>query len=189
MKIHPSSLGFLLVLACCSLAGADAELDRLRVSYEGAVERAVAPLRETYKQELLKLMDRHTRAGNLDAALEVRRELQDLTGEAFEQPGDGSSAIGERPGKEVETYFVDKTWRTPTGTNFTFNKDGKGARQFGNDLTAFRWKLRGKDTVEVTGPAKVGDKETTWYFRFFSPDEAYYGNSREAAQTRLELKK
>lgn len=171
------------------MAFADADLDRLRTSYEGAVERAVSPLRDTYKQELLKLMDRHTRAGNLDAALAVRRELQDLTGESFEQSGDGRGAIGERPGKEVETFFVDKTWRTPTGTNFTFNKDGKGSRNFGNDLTPFRWKLRGQDTVEVTGPSKGGGKDTTWFFRFFSSDEAYYGNSRETAQSPLELKK
>ncbi len=178
-----------LFLTCCPMAFADAELDRLRTSYEGAVERAVSPLRETYKQELLKLMDRHTRAGNLDAALAIRRELQDLTGEAFEQPGEGRTAIGERPGKEVETFFVDKTWRTPTGTSFTFNKDGKGSRQFGTDITSFRWKLRGQDTVEATGASNSKGKETTWYFRFFSAEEALYGSSRETAKSPLELKK
>ena len=190
MKIHPSvsCLVSFLLLANVPLACADAELDQLKSSYEGAVERAVSPLREKYKQELLKLMDRHTRAGNLTAALKVRRELQDLTGEVFEEPSDGRTAIGERQGKEVEKFFVEKTWRTPTGTNFTFNMDGKGTRQFGNDLTAFRWKLRGQDTVEAIGPGKVGGKDTTWYFRFFSQNEAYYGNSRETAQTRLEPK-
>ena len=34
---------------------ADAEMDRLKTSYEAAVERSVIPIRNTYEKELLKL--------------------------------------------------------------------------------------------------------------------------------------
>jgi len=163
---------------------ADAELERLQASYNGAVERAVAPLRDTYEKELLKLMEKHTKAGNLDAALEVKVELEQLTGKTL-----GSKSGSAETTKAGDKIFIDKTWKTPTGTNFTFNQDGTGTRQFGNDMTTFKWKLRGKDTVEATGPGNQSGNETTWYFRFHSLGEAYYGNNRDSVNNPVELKR
>ncbi len=51
-------------------------LAALRESYERAVEKATAPLRDTYRKELLKLQTEFTEAGDLDAALAVERELK-----------------------------------------------------------------------------------------------------------------
>ena len=42
-----------------------------------------------------------------------------------------------------------QTWRTPSGTNYTFNEDGKGFRQFGNDKSDFKWKQKGKDNTKA----------------------------------------
>lgn len=52
------------------------ELGKLRENYTRAIERATSPIKSTYVLELKKLMERHTKAGNLDAALEVKAELE-----------------------------------------------------------------------------------------------------------------
>ena len=187
MKTLLSSL--LLFVFCVNMAFADAELDRLKTSYEAAVERSVAPLRTTYEKELLKLMDHHTKAGNLTAALEVKNEIEQLTGKPYMDPSapkPTTTAI-TKP-KILEQYFVGKTWRTPSGTNYTFNEDGKGFRQFGNDKSDFKWKQRGKDIVEVVGPASQGGSDTTWFFKFVSLEEAYYGKNKDTTDAKLSLK-
>lgn len=58
------------------------DLSALRDNYEKALERAAEPVKATYLEELKKLMDRQTRAGDLDAAIATRTEIQTLTGTA-----------------------------------------------------------------------------------------------------------
>ena len=168
---------------------ADAEMDRLKTSYEAAVERSVIPIRNTYEKELLKLMEKHTKAGNLTAALEVKAEIEKVTGKPVLDPSapkPTTTAI-TKP-KILEQYFIGKTWRSPTGTSFTFNENGTGDRQFGNDKTTFKWKQRGKDTVEAVGPGTQGGSERSWFFRFVSLEEAYYGNNKDTTDAKLTLK-
>ncbi|MFN9941340.1 MAG: hypothetical protein ACK56I_17860, partial [bacterium] len=68
------SLAYCVFIATAQFAFADPEMDRLKTAYEAAVERSVAPIRSTYEKELLKLMEKHAKAGNLNAALEVKTE-------------------------------------------------------------------------------------------------------------------
>ncbi|MCB1079172.1 MAG: hypothetical protein KDM64_15235, partial [Verrucomicrobiae bacterium] len=54
------------------------QLETLKANYEAAVARATAPLTDTYLRELDKLKAEYTKAGNLEAALEVDKILQSL---------------------------------------------------------------------------------------------------------------
>lgn len=182
-------LAFFFLIATAQLTFADPEMDRLKTAYEAAVERSVAPIRSTYEKELLKLMEKHTKAGNLNAALEVKTEIERLTGKpvADASTPKSSTTVVSKP-RILEQYFVGKTWRSPTGTSFTFNEDGTGHRAFGNDKTDFKWKQRGKDTVEAVGPGTAGGSERSWFFRFVSLEEAYYGNNKDTTDAKLTLK-
>ncbi|MGV3659920.1 MAG: hypothetical protein ACO1TE_07040 [Prosthecobacter sp.] len=180
----------LVLFAAIHSANADPEMDRLKASYDAAVERSVAPLRATYEKELLKLMEKHTKAGDLTAALKVKDEIEKLTGKPVLIPTAAPSGTGAvARAKVLEPYFVGKTWRTPTGTSFTFREDGTGDRQFGNDKSAFKWKQRGRDTVEAIGPGTSGGADRSWFFRFESLEEAFYGNDRDTTNAKLTLQK
>ncbi len=71
---------FLIPAILCLLvpmsATADEELDRLRSSYGAAVERAMGPVRETYRKELNRLAEARARQSNLEGALAARKALQ-----------------------------------------------------------------------------------------------------------------
>ncbi len=148
---------------------ADPDLDRLRASYEAALERAAAPVRRSYEAELRKLMDRQTKAAKLDAALATKAELEKLA----DKPGaaaDGE-AVHVTGAKAMEPLFIDKTWQTPAGSNFTFRKDGTCLRQFNTTQAVVKWRTHGPNAIEVIGSTPA----ETRYFRFVSPTEAYYG--------------
>jgi hypothetical protein len=82
--------------------------------------------------------------------------------------------------KSNERFFVNQTWRSPTGTDFTFLKRGEGFREFnGRDRTLLTWRHIEPDLIEVTYLANQEGKLRTSYFRFDSSTEAYYGSSRK----------
>lgn len=67
-----------ILLASPSFADTGPErLTTLRQNYEQAVEKARAPLRETYQKELRKLKTEFTEQGDLEAALAVEMELDE----------------------------------------------------------------------------------------------------------------
>ncbi|MDP1589094.1 MAG: hypothetical protein Q8M07_15190 [Prosthecobacter sp.] len=68
----------LALLYSSSLWGADPELLRLQKAYEDATRRALAPLQTTYQKELQKLQEQYAKSGKLDAALEVKAELEKM---------------------------------------------------------------------------------------------------------------
>lgn len=189
MITHWKLMGlFLFGSVSIVLAEGDVELLKLRTSYQNAVDRAVTPLRSTYEKSLLKLLEKHTKAGNLNAALEVKKEIESITGQPLSTaPKEAAAASDESPSKGMESLMVNKTWQTATGTKFSFLKGGEGYRQFGADRTAIKWRPRGSLYVEVTGLATQGGAERTWYMHFKSRDEAFYGESRENISAPLKL--
>ena len=75
-----------------------------------------------------------------------------------------------------EQLFVNTAWKTSYGTDFEFQVDRRGIRSFSEaDRPAFNWKCLPDGLVEVRGPFRKGGLEVTWYFRFVSNKEAYYG--------------
>lgn len=177
-------LPLLLTFLCLpeGINGAESELERLRKSYESAVTRAVEPLKNTYEKELRALLQRYAQAGRLDEAAEVMTELKELGVDTQ----DDASASSQSP-KSKRSMIENSKWKTPTGTTFSFEADGKGTRSFnGADITAIEWRQRSGGMVEVTGLGGQGGKSVTWFFRFVTEEEAYYGNNKEGTSTRLE---
>lgn len=167
-------------LGAALAADGDVELLKLRSSYQNAVDRAVKPLRSTYEKELLKLLEKRTKAGDLNAALEVKKELEVITGKSVvTNPEEATETASVPETKGMESLFVKKTWKTATGTKFSFEKDGEGFRQFGADRTPIKWRARGSLYIEVTGQATQGGAERTWFMHFKSRDTAFYGETRE----------
>ncbi|MDB6118968.1 MAG: hypothetical protein JWO08_2749 [Verrucomicrobiaceae bacterium] len=74
------------------------ELPRLRTSYEGAVQRAVKPLQEAYRNELLKLRDSYTKAGRLNEAVAIAAELDVI-----------NAKLGLPPARPVDAAMPVKT--------------------------------------------------------------------------------
>lgn len=77
---YPSIAAILILTLPQVLDAQDAPtaVERLRGSYTAAVNRAIDPLKNTYRKELNKLLDQYTKSGKLDDALVVRAELASL---------------------------------------------------------------------------------------------------------------
>ena len=171
------------LLALPFFSFAQDDLERLKTSYENAVARAVEPLKATYERELRSLMQRHAESGRLDDVARVVAELKAI-GITNAVPADADTG---RMSRSTQTGFEGTTWKTPTGTEFSFEPEGKGTRSFGGaDPTSITWRKRAGGFVEVTGAGSQGGQETTWFFRFVSESEAYYGNNKEGATTQVQ---
>lgn len=132
------------------------ELSKLRESYVKAVERVTSPVKATYLTELKKLMEKQTKAGNLDGALAVKSELETLTGASTAAASPDSTPTAPKAGeaivanlggptnpratkgkrltraelKEIEKRFMNILWveETKDWVFFFFRNDGTFAR-------------------------------------------------------------
>ncbi|MCB1276173.1 hypothetical protein [Prosthecobacter sp.] len=161
---------------------ADADLERLKQSYQDASARALAPINATYEKELLKLLEQRTKAGQLAEAIEVKEEIERLTGRAIKDTSGSPIQPGKPP---LEKLFVGKSWRTSLGTSFEFKKGGSGTRQLGSDKKAIVWRIVGPDMVEVSGQKNDSGVVETWFFKFLDKGEGYIGGSRDKIDGKL----
>ena len=171
----------LLLFLVVSHASAVDELGKLKASYESAVAKATAPIRAMYEKELQRLLERYTKAGNLDEAAKVIAELKGTgaTVEAASTAAPAAAASGAAAPAVNERWFVNKTWKSPTGTLFAFQKGGVGKRSFGTDETGFVWRALPDGLIEVSGESNKGGPMQIRLFRFVNSDEAYYGTSKD----------
>ncbi len=167
----------LLLIFICSASSllaqqSNDEISKLRESYTKAVERATEPLKATYVAELKKLMEKHTKAGNLDAALAARNEIESISSPVAASSGPDSSRTASNAvvnpdapksklspsyKKILESYFVGKTWavlwdeRPDHRELLYFSKNGKGARKLGDKVeTTLIWSIEEDGTVFVS---------------------------------------
>lgn len=149
---------FALCLIALTVRVSADDLSALRANYEKALERAAEPVKATYLEELKKLMDRQTRAGDLDAAIATRTEIQSVSGTPpAKTPGAPSAPAPTTPAapapagnnmaavdpalqrgerllrqqlNEIEARFVDKLWIDELREHHTiyFRKDGTATR-------------------------------------------------------------
>jgi hypothetical protein len=114
-----------IIVAVCSVAAfaeTDArkdprELAVLKKVYEGQIEKAVAPIRKAYADNLRRLLKDLTTKGDLDGAILVQNELKDL-----------NLDNGERDIVGTWTHLDDRS-------RWVFNKDGTWSNQFGDTGT------------------------------------------------------
>jgi hypothetical protein len=145
MKAAFTGLALVLVLLPSQKA-ADAapEFEKLQASYQIAVERETAPLRQTYLVELTKLRESYTRAGNLAGANIVQAEITAMNQQiAFAKTGKRAPTEAVPAGSVTAVknaspvagaempelrWFVGKTWPTDALTKWSFEKDGSGEK-------------------------------------------------------------
>ncbi len=196
---------FLMLLTCGivrSAAAADggvADFDKLQMSYQGAVERETAPLRDKYLVELEKLRDTYSRAGNLAGANVVQAEITTMNQQiAFAKTGKRAptqatavaAANAGKPTAEAEMpelrWFVGKTWLTEAQTKWKFEKDGTGERVRGSQKTAtFTWRLLPSGAIELSERTAPNKPVTTTFLRFKNKFEAWFGPSEASLTERL----
>ncbi|HEY1050401.1 MAG TPA: hypothetical protein VGE39_11620 [Prosthecobacter sp.] len=99
----------------------------------------------------------------------------------------GGSSADLTTEKDIEKWVMNKTWRSPAGTNWKFDKDGKGEKYFGENRTPFVWKHVGAGAVEVIGSDDEGGPSKTWHFQFDARDKAYYGPYGQPAKTPIKV--
>lgn len=106
-------LCILLTWSLAAFAQEATELQRLRNSYDGAVQRAVKPITETYLQQLKQLRDGYTRSTRLAEANQVEDEIKMVTTRLAALGGVTPAIAGHRAA--VLDSRVTIAANTPTG--------------------------------------------------------------------------
>lgn len=122
----------------------DPEVERLQKAHAAAVQRAVAPVDTAYQKELQRLLDQYTKAGKLDAALDAKNALEQLTGKAVADAIPKQGDVAALTEKLVKGRFLFY-FAPPRAKIMTFGEDGsirEGAAE--QEQT---WKLDGSDLL------------------------------------------
>lgn len=156
----------LLTLLCLSgIATAQESMPedaaRLKRGWQDARARAVEPLDAKYLQELEKLLQAHTKAGRLDAALAIRTELASIqSATAAANDVSGSSSEPSMTASDIEKQFVGKKWATEMWEGkwqiWDFQKTGEVVitRAKDNNIETGKWhvdKKSRKMTIDYLG--------------------------------------
>jgi hypothetical protein len=129
---------------------APAELTRLRTSYEGASQRALAPIKQTYAKALQQLLEQFTKSGKLDEAVQVKAELKSLESQPTASGAPSTSSVDLTKNQTEKMLLASKWLYYEGGTAEDKPSSGPG------DIVEF---LRnGRATVKKT----TGAIETTW---------------------------
>jgi hypothetical protein len=135
-----------------SYAG-DPDLAKLQKSYDEAVKRAVDPITTTYRAELQKLLEQHTKAGRLEAAVEVKTVLDDLTKKPQQAPIQAVKADEALLRKKLTKGRFVFYFSPPRSKLFTFS--GSGKIDEGGAPQEFKWKLEGAELFIYNEPGQL----------------------------------
>lgn len=82
--------------------------------------------------------------------------------------------------------FVNTGWRSPAGTSFVFLPEGKGfSAHPSRGKLNFHWHIRAGGMIEVDSDADNAGRKNTWFFKFVSDTEAYYGAAAKDTPMKL----
>jgi len=105
-----------------------ADAQSLRKAYIQAKDRAIEPLTIKYKAELAKLLEIHTRAGRLDEALAIRKEIESLEVASSDSPTVTQLARSSVKAEKLRAELSGSRWKL-TGYSqpfiMTLEPDGK----------------------------------------------------------------
>lgn len=146
-------LATVLSLSAGLAHAADPDLAKLQKSYDDAVKRAVDPITATYRAELQKLLDQHTKAGKLDAAVEVKAVLDDLTNKPAQPPVQAVKADEALLRKKLIKGRFVFYFSPPRSKLFTFS--GSGKVDEGGAPQEFKWKLEGTELFIYNEPGQL----------------------------------
>ena len=122
MKFFILSLCFPALWSGASAQSVRVELNSLRTQYTNAVDREISPLREKYLSSLRVMKERYTKAGDLESALLVDKELKSESGNL-----DGPSGKLPQNESEFRDFMLRTTWinLTDPKARYEFKGDGK----------------------------------------------------------------
>ncbi len=107
------------------------KLERLRANYISAVTRAVSPLTKSYTAELEKLKTEFTKAGDLESAIAVDKELKKtMSRDNLPEVMTAKSEDSADSKRELKDYLMETKWtvtRSSDGYNWgewVFKSDG-----------------------------------------------------------------
>ncbi len=149
---------FLLsLLSCfyvCAVCAADPDLGRLQKSYDEAKKRVLVPLQTTYQTELQKLLEQHTKAGKLDAAIEVKAELERLAEERSQPVSVAEQSTESALRKKLIKGRFIFFFSPPRSKLMTFS--GNGKIDEGGAVSEFKWKLEGSELSIFNDAGQLG---------------------------------
>lgn len=156
------------------------QVEPLRKTWILSREKAIQPSKAIYVRELQKLQATYTKAGQLEEALAVKQELENL---------DTSSGLGGNAAtaSKQSKSFVGKKWSTASGTRFTFKADGTGIQA---NAAGKEWPLawtQDKDGM-LTVEGWFDDQKKTLYFRFTNSKEVSFGVTSQTLDRKLSVK-
>lgn len=147
------------------------QAQRIKDSYQAAVERATAPLTKTYVAELSKLKIEFTKKADLQGALAIERELLVYTANAQQPPVGAATASSE----SAMPILVGQAWHWTHGNydkETTFHPDAT----FENIWFKGTWELKGKKLHLKYYPVANPDKKSESVFEANLKDGTYTGN-------------
>ena len=144
------------------------DLADLKTKYEAAVKKAIEPLNKVYENELQRLLEKYSKSGDLIKVEQITNELKQKNPDEKESKDDS---------------FVSFLWKTPTGTIFSFEKNGTGHRQYGTDVTFIKWQKIGK-YIKATGKETSTSGDSEWYF-LFSELDGLFGTDKNTITKKI----
>lgn len=157
-----------------------AQVEPLRKTWIQSREKAIQPSKAIYVRELQKLQATYTKAGQLEEALAVKQELENV--DVGSETG-GKAAAASKQSKS----FVGKKWATASGTRFTFKADGTGIQA---NSASKEWPLtwtQDKDGL-LTVEGWFDDQKKTLYFRFNNSKEGAFGLTTQTLDRKVSVK-
>lgn len=146
MKLIHTMLALGAVVAACSAQDLPSEASDLKKWWKDqrtkAVEKAAAPFDRKYREELERLLEKKTKAGLLEEALAIKKEIEELDGPKV------SDIV-----KELESKIVGTAWERESGSHLvTFFEDGKFTSEdrwkSANNISHGRWVVTGARTIQ-----------------------------------------
>ncbi len=143
---------FTFALAAGTIHAVDPDLARLQKSYDEASRRALQPIQATYQAELQKLLEQHTKNGKLEAAIEVKGEIQRLSEQS--NPPSVSEQMDEAAlrKKLLKGRFI-LFFAPPRSKLMTFG--GSGRIDEGGAVQEHKWKLVGNELQIYNEPGQL----------------------------------
>lgn len=173
-----SPLLLLLIAVATTLnvqADLPADATQLKQAYLEARAKALKPLDERYLVELKKLLDSHTRAGDLDGAVAIKEEITRLEATSLPQaaaatastsaptaPAAAAAESGKSgTAKKLHRDLAGTTWHT-NWYDMTFTLAPEGTIAFSSPRagTGWRWRVSEDGKLLVSQQGDPGFRDT-----------------------------
>jgi len=134
------------------------KLEKLKLSFQQAMERATKPIKTTYQTELEKLKIEYTKAGNLEAALAVDAELKDIVVSSPATPSPMAAQVVSRDQVPKEAHRLRDCYvlGVNAGREISWADAKAECEKMGGRLVTISDERKWADILAYRGKAKIG---------------------------------